>query len=89
MGSLIVNYYRKLDEKDTYQPQLDYGRAITFGIKHLSPFWNHKSADVEKGQTISAYYNNTVVAPTFQHKVKDTDFLLIRSFFGKIIKTYP
>src|SRR5689334_13390942 len=49
-----------------------------------SPFMNF--GNVERGQVITALYNNLFRAPLFRHVPKDSDFLVIR--FKYILYTY-
>ncbi|KAG9314188.1 TAF1 transcription initiation factor TFIID subunit TAF1 [Chiua virens] len=73
MGSILVNYYRKKDEKDDYMPRLDLGVPFVLEPQDESPFM--KFGYVYPGQTFPALYNNLVRAPLFRHKPYPTDFL--------------
>ncbi|TFK36914.1 TAF1 transcription initiation factor TFIID subunit TAF1 [Crucibulum laeve] len=77
MGSALVNYYRKKDEKDEYFPKADLGVPFVLEPQDESPFM--KFGYVYPGQTIPALYNNLVRAPLFRHKPYSTDFLVIRN----------
>ncbi|ESK98083.1 transcription initiation factor tfiid 111 kda subunit [Moniliophthora roreri MCA 2997] len=77
MGSSLVNYYRKKDEKDEHIPKFDLGVPFVLEPQDESPFM--KFGYVYPGQTIPALYNNLVRAPLFRHKPKPTDFLVVRS----------
>ncbi|KAF9244507.1 TAF1 transcription initiation factor TFIID subunit TAF1 [Melanogaster broomeanus] len=77
MGSILVNYYRKKDEKDDYMPRLDLGVPFVLEPQDESPFM--KFGYVYPGQTFPALYNNLVRAPLFRHKPYSTDFLAVRS----------
>lgn len=77
MGSALVNYYRKKDEKDDYMPKLDLGVPFVLEPQDESPFM--KFGYVYPGQTFPALYNNLVRAPLFRHKSYPTDFLAVRS----------
>ncbi|KIK70768.1 hypothetical protein GYMLUDRAFT_32818 [Collybiopsis luxurians FD-317 M1] len=77
MGSVLVNYYRKKDEKDEHVPKFDLGVPFVLEPQDESPFM--KFGSVYPGQTIPALYNNLVRAPLFRHKSKPTDFLVVRS----------
>ncbi|CAA7265965.1 unnamed protein product [Cyclocybe aegerita] len=74
MGSVLVNYYRKKDEKDEHG---DLGFPFVLEPQDESPFM--KFGYVYPGQTIPALYNNLIRAPLFRHKPKPTDFLVVRS----------
>ncbi|TFK77305.1 TAF1 transcription initiation factor TFIID subunit TAF1 [Pluteus cervinus] len=76
MGSILVNYYRKKDEKDEHLPKLDLGVPFVLEPQDESPFM--KFGYVYPGQTVPALYNNLVRAPLFRHKAKSTDFLVVR-----------
>ncbi|THV07607.1 hypothetical protein K435DRAFT_709654 [Dendrothele bispora CBS 962.96] len=77
MGSVLVNYYRKKDEKDEHIPKFDLGTPFVLEPQDESPFM--KFGYVYPGQTIPALYNNLIRAPLFRHKPKHTDFLVVRS----------
>ncbi|KAI6031564.1 TAF1 transcription initiation factor TFIID subunit TAF1 [Pisolithus microcarpus] len=77
MGSILVNYYRKKDEKDDYMPKLDLGVPFVLEPQDESPFM--KFGYVYPGQTFPALYNNLVRAPLFRHKSYPTDFLVVKS----------
>ncbi|EIW86914.1 TAF1 transcription initiation factor TFIID subunit TAF1 [Coniophora puteana RWD-64-598 SS2] len=77
MGSILVNYYRKKDEKDEHIPKLDLGVPFVLEPQDESPFM--KFGYVYPGQTFPAVYNNLIRAPLFRHKPYQTDFLCVRS----------
>ncbi|KAG8711587.1 hypothetical protein FRC09_020515, partial [Ceratobasidium sp. 395] len=77
MGSVLVNYYRKKDEKDDYIPKGDLGEPFVLEPNDESPFFKYGS--IQHGQTIPAMYNNLVRAPLFKHAPSPTDFLVIKS----------
>ncbi|CEL52987.1 transcription initiation factor TFIID subunit D1 [Rhizoctonia solani AG-1 IB] len=77
MGSVLVNYYRKKDEKDDYVPKGDLGEPFVLEANDESPFFKYGS--IQQGQTIPAMYNNLVRAPLFKHTPPPTDFLVIKS----------
>lgn len=56
---------------------MEIGEPFVLEVEDTSPFMTF--GNVEPGQTIPVMYNNMVRAPLFQHQVKSTDFLLIRS----------
>ena len=92
MGSALVNYYRKKDEKDDHIPkvqtlqschsfdlistQLDLGVPFILEPQDETPFMRFGS--VYPGQVVPALYNHLVRAPLFRHKPYPTDFLVIR-----------
>lgn len=76
MGSALVNYYRKKDEKDDHIPKFDLGAPFVLEPQDESPFM--KFGYVYPGQTMPALYNNLVRAPLFRHKAYPTDFLVVR-----------
>ncbi|KAG9084077.1 hypothetical protein FS749_005511 [Ceratobasidium sp. UAMH 11750] len=77
MGSVLVNYYRKKDEKDDHIPKGDLGEPFVLEPNDESPFFKYGS--IQHGQTIPAMYNNLVRAPLFKHTPSPTDFLVIKS----------
>lgn len=76
MGSVLVNYYRKKDEKDDYVPKADLGLPFVLEPQDESPFM--KFGYVYPGQTFPVLYNNLLRAPLFRQKASSTDFLVIR-----------
>ncbi|KAK0208865.1 TAF1 transcription initiation factor TFIID subunit TAF1 [Desarmillaria ectypa] len=76
MGSALVNYYRKKDEKDEHIPKYDLGVPFVLEPQDDSPFM--KFGYVYPGQTMPALYNNLIRAPLFRHKPYPSDFLVIR-----------
>lgn len=77
MGSVLVNYYRKKDEKDDYVPKADLGLPFVLEPQDESPFM--KFGYVYPGQTFPVMYNNLLRAPLFRQKAASTDFLVIRN----------
>ncbi|EPQ61382.1 hypothetical protein GLOTRDRAFT_102259 [Gloeophyllum trabeum ATCC 11539] len=77
MGSILVNYYRKKDEKDEHIPKYDLGVPFVLEPQDESPFM--KFGYVYPGETVPALYNNLIRAPLFRQKPRPTDFLVIRS----------
>ncbi|PVF94488.1 hypothetical protein CPB86DRAFT_876346 [Serendipita vermifera] len=77
MGSMLVNYYRKKDEKDDHIPKREFGTPFVLQPSDDTPFL--KLGSVAPGQTVPALYNNMVRAPIFEHKSPHTDFLVVRS----------
>ncbi|XP_058793259.1 transcription initiation factor TFIID subunit 1-like [Phymastichus coffea] len=72
MCSKIKNYYKRNVGKDTGPPEFKYGETA---YAHTSPFLGV----LTPGQTIQAIENNMYRAPIYEHKVNDTDFLVIRT----------
>ena len=58
--------------KDTNPPTFEWGELA---YAHTSPFLG----SMTPGQCIQAFENHMYRAPIYQHKVPDTDFLIIRS----------
>ncbi|PCH34054.1 atypical/TAF1 protein kinase [Wolfiporia cocos MD-104 SS10] len=86
MGSILVNYYRKKNEKDEHIPKYDLGEPIVIEPQDESPFM--KFGYVYPGQTVPALYSNLIRAPLFRHKPYPTDFLVIRSTCKNDTKYY-
>jgi Protein of unknown function (DUF3591) len=76
MASLIYNYYRKKDEKDTFVPKMQNGGAYILESVDVSPFFGF--GDVKPGETIQTIYNNLFRAPIFPQNIPKTDYLCIR-----------
>lgn len=76
MGSFIMNYYRKKDEKDQHIPRMYDGAPGILENVDASPFFGF--GDVPPGQTMQAIKNNLYVAPIFKQELNHEDFLLIR-----------
>ncbi|KIY67523.1 TAF1 transcription initiation factor TFIID subunit TAF1 [Cylindrobasidium torrendii FP15055 ss-10] len=76
MGSSLVNYYRKKEEKDDHIPKYELGVPFVLEPQDDSPFM--KFGAVYPGQTVPALYNNLVRAPLFRQKAYNTDFLVIK-----------
>ena len=74
MCSKIKNYYkRKPDRIEGQGPkELKYGEMA---IVHNSPFLG----TMAPGQTMQALENNMYRSPIYEHKLPDTDFLVIRT----------
>ncbi|KAH9065639.1 TAF1 transcription initiation factor TFIID subunit TAF1 [Lactarius vividus] len=77
MGSILVNYYRKKNEKDEHIPKGDLGEPFVLEPQDESPFM--KFGYVQPGQTMPALYSNLIRAPLFRHKPYHTDFLVIKN----------
>ncbi|KAL4252498.1 Transcription initiation factor TFIID subunit 1 histone acetyltransferase domain-containing protein [Abortiporus biennis] len=77
MGSILVNYYRKKNDKDEHVPKYDLGEPIIIEPQDESPFM--KFGYVYPGQTVPALYNNLIRAPLFRQKPYATDFLVVKS----------
>lgn len=86
MGSILVNYYRKKNERDEHIPKYDLGEPIVIEPQDESPFM--KFGYVYPGQTVPSLYNNLMRAPLFRHKPYPTDFLVIRSTCKSDTKYY-
>ncbi|KAL0951477.1 hypothetical protein HGRIS_008165 [Hohenbuehelia grisea] len=86
MGSALVNYYRKKDEKDDHIPKFDLGQPFVLEPQDESPFM--KFGYVNPGQTIPALYSHLLRAPLFRHKAYPTDFLVVRNTIKGDTKYY-
>ncbi|WOO83710.1 Putative transcription initiation factor TFIID subunit [Vanrija pseudolonga] len=75
MGTTIVNYYRKKDDKDEHVPKLDLGQPSILNVGDAEPFL---LGYVDAGKVTQVIHNNLLRAPIFQHKPETTDFLIIR-----------
>lgn len=77
MCSKIKNYYKRRAGKDQGPQEYRYGEVA---YAHTSPFLGH----LPPGQSLQAVENNMYRAPIYDHKVWDTDFLIIRTRSGSI-----
>ncbi|KAL7423762.1 hypothetical protein Q5752_001346 [Cryptotrichosporon argae] len=75
MGTTIVNYYRKKDDKDETVPKLDLGQPSILGVGDAEPFL---LGYVDPGKVTQVIHNNLIRAPIFKHTPETTDFLVIR-----------
>lgn len=72
MCSKMKNYYKRKAGKDTGPPAYKYGEVA---YAHTSPFLGI----LHPGQSIQAVENNMYRAPVYEHKIPETDFLVIRT----------
>ncbi|KAL0280152.1 UNVERIFIED_CONTAM: hypothetical protein PYX00_001531 [Menopon gallinae] len=72
MCSKIKNYYKRKAGKDQGPPEYKYGETA---YAHTSPFLGIMAP----GASIQTVENNMYRAPIFEHKLQDTDFLVIRT----------
>ncbi|CAH0547721.1 unnamed protein product [Brassicogethes aeneus] len=72
MCSKIKNYYKRKAAKDSGPPSYKYGETA---YAHTSPFLGI----LHPGQSIQAVENNMYRAPIYEHKIPETDFLIIRT----------
>ena len=70
MATKIKNYYKRT--KEVTVPQFTYGELA---YAHTSPFLG----SLVPGQVITAFENNMFRAPIYQHKMPESDFLIIRN----------
>lgn len=74
MCSKIKNYYKRKAGKDQGPPEYKYGEIA---YAHTSPFLGVMAP----GASIQTVENNMYRAPIFEHKLQDSDFLVIRTRF--------
>ncbi|CAG5087297.1 Similar to Taf1: Transcription initiation factor TFIID subunit 1 (Drosophila melanogaster) [Cotesia congregata] len=72
MCSKITTYYKRKACKDVEPPKFKYGETL---YAHTSPFLG----SLMPGQSIQAIENNMYRAPIYEHKLPQTDFLIIRT----------
>ena len=91
MGTTLVNYYRKKDDKDEHVPkvsskilrlgsqadvwELDFGQPSILNVGDAEPFL---LSYVDRGQVTQIIHNNLVRAPIYRHQPESTDFLVVR-----------
>ncbi|KAK2151093.1 hypothetical protein LSH36_376g04026 [Paralvinella palmiformis] len=81
MASKMKNYYKRKPGKDANPPKFEYGELA---YAHTSPFLG----SLAPGQCLQAFENNMYRVPIFEHKVPDTDFLIIRNRQQEAEKIY-
>ncbi|KAI9204546.1 uncharacterized protein BJ171DRAFT_97528 [Polychytrium aggregatum] len=86
MATLIYDYYRKLDDKDAFVPNLEVGEPYCLEQVDASPF--HGFGDVVPGQILQAISNNMVRGPCFKQVLAETDYLVIRQRYKGQTKYY-
>uniref|UniRef100_A0A7N6B047 Transcription initiation factor TFIID subunit 1 n=1 Tax=Anabas testudineus TaxID=64144 RepID=A0A7N6B047_ANATE len=79
MASKIKNYYKRKPGKDPGAPDCKYGETV---YCHTSPFLG----SLHPGQLLQAFENNLFRAPIYLHKMKETDFLVIRTRHGYYVR---
>lgn len=72
MCSKIKNYYKRKAGKDQGPQEYRYGEVA---YAHTSPFLG----TLPPGQSLQAVENNMYRAPIYEHKVPETDFVIIRT----------
>ncbi|EFN79615.1 transcription initiation factor TFIID subunit 1 [Harpegnathos saltator] len=72
MCSKVKNYYKRRAGKDQGPQTYKYGETA---YAHTSPFLGI----LTPGQSIQAVENNMYRAPIYEHKIPETDFLVIRT----------
>ncbi|XP_060811264.1 transcription initiation factor TFIID subunit 1 isoform X1 [Bombus pascuorum] len=72
MCSKVKNYYKRKAGKDQGPQKYKYGETA---YAHTSPFLGI----LTPGQSIQAVENNMYRAPIYEHKIPETDFLVIRT----------
>ncbi|XP_071391033.1 transcription initiation factor TFIID subunit 1 isoform X2 [Centroberyx affinis] len=79
MATKIKNYYKRKPGKDPGAPDCKYGETV---YCHTSPFLG----SLHPGQLLQAFENNLFRAPIYLHKMKETDFLVLRTRQGYFIR---
>uniref|UniRef100_A0A3B4ZBQ9 Transcription initiation factor TFIID subunit n=1 Tax=Stegastes partitus TaxID=144197 RepID=A0A3B4ZBQ9_9TELE len=79
MATKIKNYYKRKPGKDPGAPDCKYGETV---YCHTSPFLG----SLHPGQLLQAFENNLFRAPIYLHKMKETDFLVLRTRHGYYIR---
>jgi len=78
MCSKVKNYYKRSASKEQDPQTYKYGETA---YAHTSPFLGI----LTPGQSIQTIENNMYRAPIYEHKIPETDFLLIRSRYYALI----
>ncbi|XP_066586394.1 transcription initiation factor TFIID subunit 1 isoform X2 [Prorops nasuta] len=79
MCSKVKNYYKRKAGKDQGPQKYKYGETA---YAHTSPFLGI----LTPGQSIQAVENNMYRAPIYEHKIPETDFLIIRTRYQYFIR---
>uniref|UniRef100_UPI003AAEC2B6 transcription initiation factor TFIID subunit 1 n=1 Tax=Centroberyx gerrardi TaxID=166262 RepID=UPI003AAEC2B6 len=79
MATKIKNYYKRKPGKDPGAPDCKYGETV---YCHTSPFLG----SLHPGQLLQAFENNLFRAPIYLHKMKETDFLVLRTRQGYFVR---
>ncbi|XP_064636542.1 transcription initiation factor TFIID subunit 1-like isoform X2 [Lineus longissimus] len=82
MATKIKNYYKRKPGKDHNPPTFKYGELA---YAHTSPFLGSQAP----GQVVQAFENAMFRAPIYEHKVADSDFLIIRTRHHYHIRNVP
>lgn len=80
MGVKILNYYRRLNQDDSYRPKPPIGETSVLLTQDKSPF--AMFGEVDPGEECLTLHNAMYRAPIFQHDTPKTDFLVSRSHTG-------
>ncbi|OAA62283.1 transcription factor TFIID complex [Cordyceps fumosorosea ARSEF 2679] len=81
MGTKLINYYRRKDEKDEEQlPKLELGEYRPLLPEDRSPF--SLFGTVDPGETVPTLHNEMYRAPVFKHTPRQNDFLVVRNTTG-------
>ncbi|CAH1267254.1 TAF1 [Branchiostoma lanceolatum] len=72
MATKIKNFYKRKAGHTAGPPKFQYGETV---YAHTSPFLG----PLHPGQALQAFENNLFRAPIYQHKIPETDFLVIRT----------
>ncbi|KAI8483835.1 Transcription initiation factor TFIID subunit 1 [Branchiostoma belcheri] len=81
MATKIKNFYKRKAGHTTGPPKFQYGETV---YAHTSPFLG----PLHPGQALQAFENNLFRAPIYQHKIPETDFLVIRTRMHYYIREF-
>ncbi|KAF2641227.1 hypothetical protein P280DRAFT_399141 [Massarina eburnea CBS 473.64] len=80
MGVKLINYYRRLNNEDSYRPKPPFGETQVLLPQDKSPF--ALFGEVDPGEECLTLHNAMYRAPVFTHEVQRRDFLVSRSTTG-------
>ncbi|PVI07032.1 hypothetical protein DM02DRAFT_609405 [Periconia macrospinosa] len=81
MGVKIINYYRRLNNEDSYRPKPSFGETSVLLPQDKSPF--SLFGEVDPGEECLTLHNAMYRAPVFQHEPQKHDYLVSRSTTGR------
>lgn len=86
MSNMILNYYRKKDERDQFIPKAFDGAPAILENIDASPFFGF--GDVPPGETVPTIKNNMYIAPIFRQELHNEDFVLIKQTHQGQVRYY-
>lgn len=82
MATKVKNYYKRKPDKDSHHSRFRFGDIV---FSQTSPFLG----SILPGKSLQAFENNMFRSPVYEHKMPNTDFLIIRTRQGYFIRHLP